>query len=171
MSDSTEDFQLGIDILYNHCTRWKLNINIEKSAVVIFRKGGLLSINDHFFFSDALLTITTNTYAYLGMLLSDSGKFDVLQKNIANCSTTALFKLYKELHHLHNPKIQFLFEIFDKIIIPICDYGYEVGIFLKAPAIEGVHLQFLKCILHVKKYTAIFFSLLWIRKTRKNENT
>ena len=45
-------------------------------------------------------------------------------------------------NHLHNPKIHFLFEIFDKIIIPICDYGYEVGIFLKAPAIEGVHLEF-----------------------------
>ena len=40
MSDSTEDLQLGIDILYDYCTWWKLNINIEKSAVVIFRKGG-----------------------------------------------------------------------------------------------------------------------------------
>ena len=39
MSDSTEDLQLDIDILYDYCTRWKLNINIEKSAVVIFRKG------------------------------------------------------------------------------------------------------------------------------------
>ena len=39
MSDSTEDLQLGIDILYDYCTRWKLNINIEKSAVVFFIKG------------------------------------------------------------------------------------------------------------------------------------
>ena len=34
----------------------------------------------------------------------------------------ALFKLYKDLHHLHNPKIHFHCEIFDKIILPICDY-------------------------------------------------
>ena len=92
MSDSTEDLQLGIDILYDYCTRWKLNINIEKTIVVIFRKGGSLSINDHYFFGDTLLTVT-NTYSYLGMLLSDRGKFDVLQKNIANCSTRVLFKL------------------------------------------------------------------------------
>ena len=78
MSDSTEDLQLGIDILYDSCTQWKLNINIEKSAVVIFRKGSL-SVDDHYLFGDTLLTVT-NTYSYLGMLLSDRGKFDVLQK-------------------------------------------------------------------------------------------
>ena len=81
MSDSTEDLQLGIDILYDYCTRWKLNINIEKSTVVIFRKGGSLSINVHYFFCDTLLTVT-NTYSYLGMLLSDRGKFDVVQKTL-----------------------------------------------------------------------------------------
>ena len=70
ISDSTEDLQLGIAILYDYCTRWKLNINIEKSAVVIFRKGRSLSINDHFFFGDSLLAVT-NKYSYLGMILSD----------------------------------------------------------------------------------------------------
>ena len=86
ISDLTEDLQLGIDILFDYCTRWILNINIEKSAVVIFRKDGSLSINDHyFFFCDTLLTVT-NTYSYLGMLLSDRGKIYVIQKNIANCS-------------------------------------------------------------------------------------
>ena len=48
MSDWTEDLELVIDTLYDYCTRWKLNINIENSAVVIFRKGGSLSLNDHF---------------------------------------------------------------------------------------------------------------------------
>ena len=79
MSDSTEDIQRGIDILYDYYTRWKLNINIEKSAVVSFRKYETLSINEHYFFGDTLLT-ATNTYSYLGMLVSDRGKFDVLQK-------------------------------------------------------------------------------------------
>ena len=41
-SDSTEGLELGIDILYDYCTQWKLIMNIEKSAVVIFRKGGSL---------------------------------------------------------------------------------------------------------------------------------
>ena len=91
------------------------------------------------------------------MFLSDRGKFDVLQKNIANCSTRDLFKLYKDLYHLHNLKIHFQCELFDKIIIPIGDYGCEVWGFHKAPAIERVHLQFCMRILHVKKCTAIFY--------------
>ena len=81
LSDLTEDLQVGIDILYDYCTRWKLNINIEKSAVVLFRKGGWLSLNDLYFFGDALFTITI-TYSYPGMLSSDRGKFDVLQKTL-----------------------------------------------------------------------------------------
>ena len=60
------------------------------------------------------------------MILSDRGKFDVLQKNIANSSNRALFKLYHFLHHLYNPKIHFQCELFDKIITPICDYGCDV---------------------------------------------
>ena len=64
-------------------------------------------------------------------------------------------KLYKYLHNLHNPKIHIQCELFDKIIIPICAYvGCEVGGFHKAPAIERVHLQFCKRILHVKNSTA-----------------
>ena len=66
-----------------------------------------------FFFSDTLLTVT-NTYSYLGMFLSDRGKFAVLQNNIANCSSKAFFKLCKDLHHLYNPKIHFQCELFDK---------------------------------------------------------
>ena len=47
-----------------------------------------------------MLTVT-NTYSYLGILLSDRGKFDVLQKNITNRSTRALFKLDKDLQNVH----------------------------------------------------------------------
>ena len=65
------------------------------------------------------------------MLLSDRGKFDVLQRNIANCSTSFFFKSYKDLYHLHSPKIHFQCELFDKIIIQMCDYGCEVKPLLK----------------------------------------
>ena len=51
----------------------------------------------------------------------------------------ALFKLYKDLPHLHNPKIYFQCELFDKINIPICGYGCEIWQFHKAPAIERVN--------------------------------
>ena len=56
--------------------------------------------------------------------------------------TCGPFKLYKKLNHLQDPKIHFQCELFDKIIIPICDYGCEVWGFHKAPAIERVIFNF-----------------------------
>ena len=60
------------------------------------------------------------------------------------------------MHHLHNPKMHFQCELFDKIIIPICEYGCEVWGFHKAPAIDRVHRQFCKRILHVYGELGIF---------------
>ena len=41
-SNSDENLQEGLDILSNYCKRWKLKINVSKTKVMIFRKGGML---------------------------------------------------------------------------------------------------------------------------------
>ena len=53
---------------------------LKNQLFFFLKKGGSLSINDHFFFGDALLTVTNTSYS--GILLSDMGNFDVLQKTL-----------------------------------------------------------------------------------------
>ena len=72
------------------------------------------------------------------------GKFVDYKETLQIVVLRALSKLYKNLHHLHNPEIHFQCELFDKITKPICDYGCEVWGFHKVPAIERIHLQFCK---------------------------
>ena len=51
ISENRQDLQLGLDIVENYCNKWKIILNIEKTKIVIFRKGGKLSVNDRWFYN------------------------------------------------------------------------------------------------------------------------
>ena len=40
LSESEEGLLQGLDILQEYCDRWKLTVNIKKTKIMIFRKGG-----------------------------------------------------------------------------------------------------------------------------------
>ena len=54
-SETQEDLQHGIYILHDYCKRWRLEVNIQKTKIVVFRKGGRLSHDDHWFYGDQRL--------------------------------------------------------------------------------------------------------------------
>ena len=56
-SDSTDGLQNGIDSLFIYYQRWKLKINVMKTKIIVFRKGGTLPRNLHFTFNGERLEI------------------------------------------------------------------------------------------------------------------
>ena len=50
-SDSAEGPQNGLNSLFIYCQRWKLKINVMKTKIIVFRKGGILPRNLHFTFN------------------------------------------------------------------------------------------------------------------------
>ena len=55
LSETREDLQVGLDILYDYCHRWKLHINTDKTCMIIFRKGRKVTQHGHQFFDDRRL--------------------------------------------------------------------------------------------------------------------
>ena len=51
-SSTREGLQMGLDVLHDYCTKWRLIINTDKTKVMVFRKGGILSKDDHWFYGD-----------------------------------------------------------------------------------------------------------------------
>ena len=43
--------QKGLEIVYDYCTSWKLKVNTNKTKIMVFRGGGILSRNLHFLYS------------------------------------------------------------------------------------------------------------------------
>ena len=95
-------------------------MNTTKTSIIIFRKWGTTSLDDHFFFGDKLLTISNS---YLGLVLSCSGKFLQTQSTLANRGLKAVYKLFNDTHELYAPDPNFFCSLFDKLVQPVVLYG------------------------------------------------
>ena len=47
-SETEQGLQAGLDILHDYCQSWKLKVNIQKTKIIVFRKGGFLPRNLRF---------------------------------------------------------------------------------------------------------------------------
>ena len=70
-SDTTEDLQRSLDLLLEYCNRWKLKINVSKTKIMMFRKGGIFPRNLIFYY-DGIPVETVKKFKYLGLV---SGSF------------------------------------------------------------------------------------------------
>ena len=48
-ANTQEQLQNSLDLLLEYCNKWKLTINVSKTKVTVFRKGGVLPRNMGFY--------------------------------------------------------------------------------------------------------------------------
>ena len=151
-SNTSEDLQNGLDILSEYCSKWKLTVNIDKTKIMVFRKGGSLPRNMNFTYDGKNVEIISK-FVYLGITFSTGGSFNETHKTLSGQALKAIFKLNQYLYHFTELSSKHVLELFDKLIKPILCYGSEVWGFSKPVQQERVHLQFCKKLLGVKKST------------------
>ena len=149
---SAEELQEGLNLLHGYCIKWKLKINVNKTKIVVFRKGGILPRNLSFYYDEQQLEIV-NKFRYLGLVFTVGGSFSEAQNTLAGQAQKAIFQLNKYLYKFTFLSPRHKLDLFDKLILPILNYGSEVWGFSQANAIERVHLQFCKRLLGEKKTT------------------
>ena len=151
-SKNAEELQEGLDLLVTYCNRWKLKVNVDKTKIMVFRKGGILPRNLAFYYNGQQLEIE-NKFRYLGVVFTVGGSFSECQNTLAGQAQKAIFQLNKYLYKFTFLSPRHKLELFDKLILPILNYGGEVWGFSQANVIERVHLQYCKRLLGVKKTT------------------
>ena len=133
-SKNAEELQVGLDVLVNYCNRWKLKVNVDKTKIMVFRKGGVLPRNLKFYYNDQQLEIV-NKFRYLGVVFTAGGSFSECQNTLAGQAQKAIFQLNKYLYKFTFLSPRHKLELFDKLILPILNYGGEVWGFSQANAI------------------------------------
>ena len=151
-SESREGLQLGIDQLKDYCTKWGITVNIDKTKVVVFRKGGRQARNDTWSYNGNVLEVVQH-FKYLGCQLSSSGSFNACMQSLSESGRRGLFSLKQYFHR--NPEVtpRLQIQLFNTMILPILMYCSEVWGLHNSDRIETFHLSFLKSILCVKKST------------------
>ena len=150
ISSNKEELQKqnSLDILHYYFQKWYLYVNVQKTKIIVFRKGGGLSMNDFWFYGDYLIEVV-DSFLYLGLILSYTGKFSCAQQDSASKGPRAMYALRNNVSQLVDPDVNMLLNLFDKMVTSVLSYGCEVWCFHTASAIGRVHLKFCKLVLKV----------------------
>ena len=90
-SESVTGLQNGLNILHDYCNKWKLSVNIDKSKVVIFRKGGRIGRDVSFKYGETELEIVSK-YTYLGIVFTSGVLFNSAQSTLSTKKSYIHFK-------------------------------------------------------------------------------
>ena len=163
MSTSPHSLQKCMKNLEEYCTKWKLEVNLKKTKVMIFNKQGSL-IKKHKFFYNGQIIQNTKEYKYLGFVFSCSGSDNAGISNLLNQAKKAWYAIRQLMSKSMNKNIKTYLHLFDTQVKPILIYGCEawsnslkddenIGNIIKKSAIEKFHISVLKQLLGVHRKT------------------
>ena len=151
-SKTREGLQIGLDNLGEYCQKWGITVNIPKTKIVVFRKGGQLSVLDTWTLLGKEIEVVS-FFKYLGCFLTSGGSFTKCVAELTNSARRALFALRK--HFSSNPEMLpvMQLQLFNTMVSPILFYACEVWGLRAADPMEVFYRGFLKTILRVKAST------------------
>jgi hypothetical protein len=91
-SESHSGLQNALNNLACYCDKWHLTVNLNMTKIMIFSSSGHLLKRFHFTFQGSLVEIV-DSYCYLGILFTPSGKFTKACERLTEQAKKALFKL------------------------------------------------------------------------------
>ena len=141
MSATIAGLQNQVNVLHDCTQRLHLNVNLSTTKVVIFRKGGHLSVKEKWVFGNQHLEVV-NSYKYLGFIFSTKPGFDVATngKHLTRARRGTLV-IIKTLRKLGCSSPSLFFKLFDAQIVPSLLYGSELWGIKARESIEKVHIQ------------------------------
>ncbi len=154
LSTSKEGLQAKLNNLADYCKENKLDVNTDKTKVMIFSKTGRL-LKDKFYFKKETLE-NVREYKYLGFIVTPSGEIRTGLQDLRNRALKALTKIRKALGTHFHYNISNSIHLFNYMVKPILLYCSDYWGCLKQPKnnpIEKLYLSFCKQLLGVRKST------------------
>ena len=150
-ANSKENLQKCLDGLKLYCDKWKLQINADKTKIMIFSKEKIKKTildNMNFTIGDSNIEIV-NEFRYLGVTFTYNGKFTSHIKVQQVLGTRSMFSVMSKIRR-HNLPIDMQLDLFDKIVMPVMLYGCETWGYSNLKLLETLHLRFCKIVqLHI----------------------
>ena len=92
MAESGDDLQCALNEISIYCTKWKLNINVVTTKILIFSKGSLAK--RQFYYKESIIE-NFKEFKYLGIVFSRSGSFCKAKKHLCEQAQETMVLLEK----------------------------------------------------------------------------
>ena len=155
LSESEEGLQCMLNKLSQYTKENRMEINADKTKGMILNKSGKFFRRSFAFNSE--LIFTTNSYKYLGFIVTPSGEITSGLKDLKDRALRAYYKLKKMMGNYFRLHPNITLHLFDTLIKPILLYNSDFWGCLKVPVnnpIENVHMRFCKDLLGVQRQTS-----------------
>ena len=153
LSETPIGLQRQLNSLQSSAVSLGLNVNMDKSNIIVFRNGGYLGIGERWMFQGMIMPVV-NAYKYLGIYFSTRLSFNAACSDIASKAKRVLFVILNRLRLYNNHSFDIFIRLFDGQVQPILQYGSEIwGMDDAANQCERVHLYALKKFLLVNLRT------------------
>ncbi|KAK6191078.1 hypothetical protein SNE40_002826 [Patella caerulea] len=152
VSDTVNRLQNQINCIHEFCIKYGMQVNVNKTKISVFRRGGILKGNEKWFYGSKPLEVVS-FYKYLGVMFTPKLCWSLATTTLAQQATKAS-NMLKAFVSKCPVSVQDSLFLFDRMILPILTYGCEIWGFVDIKNIENVHLNFCKFILHVNSRTS-----------------
>ena len=137
-SDTPIGLQSKLNLLHKQSSRLGLEVNLDKSKIIVFRKGGRLSKHEHWCYNNSKVEIV-NSYNYLGVNFTTKMNFTNFSTSLLTKSKSASYCILRSLRTLQCTNIDVFCKLFDSKVLPILSYGSELYGIVENANSEKVH--------------------------------
>ena len=117
--------QLLINVLHEFCQDWGLEVNQDKTQVMIFNKAGRSQEKHHKFTLGGKSLQHATTYCYLGMVFTLSGSWQPTMEDRRKKTLKAYFNMKKTVDQRHL-SYKAINTLYDTLVKPVLTYGCQV---------------------------------------------
>ena len=129
-----------------------LEVNLEKTKSMIFRRGGYIGKNERWFYGREEIE-TVNSYKYLGYTFTTKLSTEAALSEVAGKAKGKVISIFKALYKIGKIDIKIFFHLFDCQVKPMLLYAAEIWGNSKENITEKVHMFAAKKLLGVSAKT------------------
>ena len=151
VSDTVVGLQNQLNVLSKESDRLGLEVNMDKTNVVVFRKGGFLGKQEKWTYKNKEVEVV-NSYKYLGVTFTTKLSFTASTSAFVSKAKKACYDILKSLKSIDCYDFRVFTTLFDAKVKPILLYASELWGVNEMIEIERVHLFALKRFLNVSQH-------------------
>ena len=153
LSDTVVGLQNQLNSLKQEADRLQLTINLEKTNIVVFRKGGHLSQNEIWWYGNTEVKVT-NTYKYLGMIFTTKLSLNTGWLEMCRKGKKGVIEILRSMRKLGSTDFFIFGKLFDAQIQPMITYAAEIWGLSENIYMERVHTYPIKRFLNIQIHSS-----------------
>ena len=152
VSDTPQGLQDKLNVLEKQSKRLGITVNLDKTKIIVFRKGGFLSRFEKWYYGTHPVEVV-NSYTYLGFVFTTRMSMKTSLSFFILKAKNALNTLFRSLNSIDCHDYNIFFNLFDRKIAPILSYGSELWGIYDIDDIESVHRLAIKRYLNISNHS------------------